>query len=148
MKAIRILVLVIFSVVSTRKTSLVPSRIQGFVEVSLEFFINLTKSIAGERHARRFFPLIMTIFLFVITANWVGILPGFNTIGWVEPAHHVAEHAHHIEKDLSQVKLQVFDEVGPINVLMPGSGNDVFTAQDWENCHPNYQKLITTFIRL
>ena len=137
---IAIIILVIFSVVSTRKTSLVPSRIQGFVEVSLEFFINLTKSIAGERHARRFFPLIMTIFLFVITANWVGILPGFNTIGWIESGHHVAEHAHHLDKDLSQVKLQVFDEVGPINVLMPGSGNILHTAEDWENCHPTDHK--------
>ncbi|GIT16902.1 MAG: hypothetical protein CM1200mP38_5590 [Dehalococcoidia bacterium] len=82
----------------------------------------------------------MTIFLFVITANWIGILPGFNTIGWVEPAHHVAEHAHHIDKDLSQVKLQVFDEVGPVNILMPGSGNDVITAEEWEHCHPGDHK--------
>jgi F-type H+-transporting ATPase subunit a len=137
---IAIIILIIFSIVSTRKTTLIPSRIQGFVEVSLEFFINLTTSIAGKQHARRFFPLIMTIFLFVITANWIGILPGFNTIGWVEPAHHVAEHAHHLDKDLAEVKLQVFDEVGPVNILMPGSGNDVITAEEWEHCHPDDHK--------
>jgi F-type H+-transporting ATPase subunit a len=39
--------------------------------------------IAGEENGRRFFPVVATIFFFIVISNWMSLLPGFNVIGWV-----------------------------------------------------------------
>ena len=51
----------------------------------VEALYNMVVGTAGEKHARRFFPVIATIFLYVVAANWFGLLPGVATIGKVEP---------------------------------------------------------------
>ena len=76
-----ILILVSVSYFATRRIKDVPTGLQNIVEVFVEFFIDLCESIAGPEKARRFLPLVMTIFLFIMIANWTGILPGFCTIG-------------------------------------------------------------------
>jgi F-type H+-transporting ATPase subunit a len=59
---------------------------QNFVEWMVEGFYGMTQSAAGS-WARQFFPIVMSIFLFVIVSNWLGLLPGFGSIGVLEPAH-------------------------------------------------------------
>ena len=90
---ITILVLIVLSYLGTRRMKEVPTGLQNFFEVILEFFLELSESIAGRERARRFFPLVVTIFLFIVAANWLGILPGFGTIGRIEPPHEVLIHA-------------------------------------------------------
>jgi F-type H+-transporting ATPase subunit a len=76
----------------TRNAQLVPSGMQNFVEFISEFVLSLCESVAGVRRGREFFPMIATIFFFVITANWMGLLPGFGSIGiWEHAAGSVAE---------------------------------------------------------
>jgi len=71
----------------TRRLQDVPSGLQSLVELALEWILNLCENVAGK-NARRFFPLIATIFLFVILNNWTGLVPGYGTIGLVkEPGH-------------------------------------------------------------
>lgn len=73
--------------VSTAKSSeLVPSGLTNFVEWIIEGFYGLTQSVAGK-WASKFFPIVMTIFLFVITSNWLGLVPGVAAIGWLEHPH-------------------------------------------------------------
>jgi len=62
--------------------SLVPSGVQNVVEFIIETILNLCESVAGDR-ARKFFPVVATIFLFVVTANLLGLIPGFGPIGTV-----------------------------------------------------------------
>lgn len=70
-----------------RRLQDVPSGLQSLVELALEWILNLCENVAGK-NARRFFPLIATIFLFVILNNWTGLVPGYGTIGLVkEPGH-------------------------------------------------------------
>jgi F-type H+-transporting ATPase subunit a len=70
----------------TRRADMVPSGMQNFVEFVSEFVLGLCESVAGLRRGREFFPIVATIFFFVITANWMGLLPGFGTIGlWEHP---------------------------------------------------------------
>ncbi|CAI8008294.1 ATP synthase subunit a, chloroplastic [Geodia barretti] len=76
---ITIVVLLVISFFATRRMSEVPTGLQNLVEVFIEFFLDLCERIAGAQRARRFFPLVMTIFLFIMVSNWVGILPGFGT---------------------------------------------------------------------
>lgn len=56
------------------RMTLVPGRLQSFVEMTVEFIRDLTINTAG-REAIAFFPLILTTFLFVASLNLVGMLP-------------------------------------------------------------------------
>ena len=135
---ITIVVLLIVTLVVRSRLTEVPGRFQGLVEVVLEFFLNLAESIAGRERARRFFPLVMTIFLFIITANWIGILPGAGTIGWIESTDYIADHYYtdadgnvNTEK-LGKKEIQVFQGDGPVALAMPGSIADKETVKEWE----------------
>ena len=134
-----ILVLVTISFVAMRRPSAVPRGLQNLVEVIIEFFLNLAVSVAGPEKARRFLPLVVTIFLFIVVSNWMGILPGFGTIGRIEPAEVVIEEAIHSaeeddeEVDLDAVRLQVFDGEGSFAITPFGSLDDGgITAKKFE----------------
>lgn len=73
--------IVIFFAVTTRRMKLVPRGAQNVAEFLVEFLLGLTEGTAGKRTGRRIFPLIATLFIFIIVANWSGLLPGVGTIG-------------------------------------------------------------------
>lgn len=84
-------ILLLFRLGSSNQ-QMVPRGIQNFVEYVTEFVLGLCENIAGIQRGRQFFPLVATIFLFVITSNWMGLLPGFGTIGvWESPPGAAAE---------------------------------------------------------
>jgi F-type H+-transporting ATPase subunit a len=66
-----------------RRASLVPGRVQSLVEFPIEWTAQIVKSNGGT-HWRSFAPLVVTIFIFVLLANWIGLLPGVGTIGYHE----------------------------------------------------------------
>ncbi len=66
----------------------VPGKLQNLVEMVFEGLLDLVDSVTGDREqTRKFFPLVATIFIFVILINWVEIIPGLGTIG-TEQVHH------------------------------------------------------------
>lgn len=67
---------------ATRRMKLVPTGLQNLLEFVLEWLINFVESAAGKENGRRFFPIVATIFLFVLANAWMGLLPFFNVIGW------------------------------------------------------------------
>jgi len=79
-----VVVLILFGIlfISTRKWSLVPGGVQNFVEAVVEAFYNLIVGIAGEEKGRRFFPVVATIFFFILINNWLSLTPIFNVIGF------------------------------------------------------------------
>lgn len=81
------LVLILLSYFGTRHMKLVPSGLQNLLEMVVEGFFGLVEDVAGARWARKFFPIVMTIFLFVIVSNWMGILPLYGSVGWLHEAH-------------------------------------------------------------
>ena len=146
------------------RMSEVPGRLQALVELIVEFFLTLCESVAGKEKARRFFPLVFTIFAFIVIANWMGILPGFATVGRIadpeEIAHHHDVHEyhdpalthdkklenekkdnghhadeHHDKSHLDSVKLHVFSKLGAVNFLSPGSLKDELTFSEYEAKH-------------
>lgn len=66
-----------------RRASIVPSRLQSLVEFPVEWTARIVESNGGS-HWRSFAPLVVAIFIFVLLANWVGLLPGVGTIGYYE----------------------------------------------------------------
>jgi F-type H+-transporting ATPase subunit a len=67
-----------------RRAQVVPGRGQAAFELIVEFLLNLVESTGGRRLGRRIFPLIATLFIFIIVANYSGLLPGVGTIGYCE----------------------------------------------------------------
>ena len=88
MSWIAMAVLILVSVLATRKLKLIPNGIQNFVEAIIEFILDFISQITGDRkEAEKFFPLITTIFVFILLSNWLGLVPGVGTIGFFEVAH-------------------------------------------------------------
>jgi F-type H+-transporting ATPase subunit a len=76
---IALVVLVLLALVATRRMQLVPGGLQNVAEALIEMLLNLGEQAAGQ-NARRFLPLVATLFLYIWLANWIGILPGVGTI--------------------------------------------------------------------
>ncbi len=74
--------LIFFITRVTRNMSLVPRGLQNVIEIIFEALLGLVESVTQDKkQARQFFPLIATIFLFVLLSNWAGLLPGLGTVG-------------------------------------------------------------------
>jgi F-type H+-transporting ATPase subunit a len=80
------LVLILGSWAITRRMKQVPGRFQGLLEMLIEGFYNLVKGVAGPKWARQFFPIVMTIFLFLVTSNLLGLTPLYGGWGVLEHA--------------------------------------------------------------
>jgi F-type H+-transporting ATPase subunit a len=78
---ISIVVLIGLCYFATRKMKLVPRGLQNFLEAAVEMLLDFIEGVAGKENGRRFFPVIATIFLFVLMNAWMGLLPIFNVIG-------------------------------------------------------------------
>jgi len=63
---------------------LIPGRLQGFAEMVVELLLNFMKGAAGEKNARILFPVVATIFLYVLVNAYLALLPFFGTIGFYE----------------------------------------------------------------
>ncbi len=80
--------LIVFAQLSTRRMALVPSGAQNLLEWLVEGLYGLLESIIGTHLVQRTFWFFATIFIFILAANWVGLIPGVGTIGW---GHHTAQ---------------------------------------------------------
>lgn len=69
------------SFAATRRLLPVPSPLQSIGELVVGGLYDFFASVVGK-YASLFFPLLASIFLFVLTANWVGLLPGVGTVGF------------------------------------------------------------------
>ncbi|MEO0136125.1 MAG: F0F1 ATP synthase subunit A [candidate division WOR-3 bacterium] len=120
---ILLFILIIFLV----KKNVIPKGIQNVVEYLLEYFYNLICEVFGsEEKGRKFFPLVMTIFLFVLFINWFGLLPGVGTIGiYRETPVHAEEMEHPEGVAPSHPELKIHKEFIP---LFRGASADLNTT--------------------
>ena len=66
----------------------VPGKAQGTVELIIGGLLDFMTQVVGDRkQAFKFFPLVATIFLFILLNNWIGVLPGIGSIGFTEEEH-------------------------------------------------------------
>ena len=67
---------------ATRNAQRVPSGFQNFVELVVEVVYSQVEDLIGKKIAPRVFPLLATIFVYILISNWFGLLPGIGTIGF------------------------------------------------------------------
>ena len=76
------LIIIIASLILKSRIRLVPRGFQNVVESVMEALLNLADSVTQDRRqSKKFFPIVATIFIFVILVNWVEVVPGLGTIG-------------------------------------------------------------------
>lgn len=83
-------VLFVFAYFATRKISLIPSSIQTVAEMLVGGLYEFFTAVTGH-HIAKFFPVLASLFLFIITANWIGLLPGVGTVGFYRSAERSVE---------------------------------------------------------
>ena len=66
-----------------KKLALIPGFIQNLVEMIIETFYELTQSVAGE-NAIKIFPYFASFFIFILLANWSGLVPGLTSFGFYQ----------------------------------------------------------------
>jgi len=71
-------VLALFSFLATRRMSILPGRFQNVMEVIIGGLDNLITETMGHE-GRRFFPLIATLGIYILTSNLLGLIPGFES---------------------------------------------------------------------
>ena len=86
-----LLVLIAFftnrSLKQSARTDLVPRGIGNVMEAILEVLYNLTEGSAGTKWAKAIFPWFATIMIYVLFANLLKLIPGFESIGVIHHAH-------------------------------------------------------------
>lgn len=80
--AIVLVLILFFCRKATKNVKDIPSGIQNFVEFLIEFLYGQVENIVGKKVAPKAFPLIATIFIFVLVSNWFGLVPGVGTVGF------------------------------------------------------------------
>ena len=88
--------LIVLAQRSTRRMAQVPGGAQNLFEWLVESLYALLESIIGRHLVQRTFWFFATVFIFILAANWVGLVPGVGSIGW---GHHTP-HGFAIEQPL------------------------------------------------
>lgn len=70
------------SLAARRRLTLVPGGLQNVAEALVEGLWKLVEDVTGKKELSRiFFPLVATLFVFILLSNWLGLLPGGGTVG-------------------------------------------------------------------
>src|SRR5262249_16216424 len=74
--------LIVFAQVATRNMKPVTEGAQNFLEWLIEGLYRFLEGIIGTHLVNRTFWFFATIFIFILSANWIGLVPGVGSIGW------------------------------------------------------------------
>ncbi len=81
---IAVVVLSVAAFFVRRSVKDVPGKLQGVVEMLIEWLLGMFDQVTGDRaRSKRFLPLVGTLFFFILLSNWMGLLPGTGSIGIV-----------------------------------------------------------------
>ena len=77
-------VMLVFFIGGARNPKVIPSRLQALVEMLFELVLNFASSILGPEMGRRAFPVVATIFFFVLFNAWIAIflIPIYQAVGY------------------------------------------------------------------
>ena len=78
------IVLIAIFVFAARRRKLVPGRFQGLVEMMIEGVLGFASSVLGPVMARRTFPVVATIFFFVLFNAWLALFPFYQFLGFTQ----------------------------------------------------------------
>ena len=74
-----VVVITLLLVVGTRGRAVVPTRVQSIAELAYGFVYKMVEDVAGKDGVK-YFPYIMTLFMFIVVANFLGLIPASYTV--------------------------------------------------------------------
>ncbi len=74
--AVITIILCVLAFIAGRRLQTVPSGLQNFAEWSIGSLYHFFEDIMGEHACKRYFPLVGTLFIYILFANYSGLLPG------------------------------------------------------------------------
>ena len=74
--------IVLFCRAATKRMSLVPEGLQNFAEWAVESLYDFLGGLMGEHLVKRFFWFFGSVFFFILTVNYLALVPGVGTMGW------------------------------------------------------------------
>ena len=77
------IVMILFFVLGSGRKRLVPGRMQGLVDTLFEGIISFSTGVLGPEMARKAFPIVATIFFFVLFNAWLALFPFYQFLGYV-----------------------------------------------------------------
>lgn len=78
---------VIWARISTRNMAVVPEGNQNIFEALVETLYSLFEGVVGKHMIPKVFSMLATLFIFILAANWFGLIPGVGTIGFGKPGN-------------------------------------------------------------
>ena len=120
--------LILFGFLATKKIDFLPNPFQVVAELFVNIFWGLTKDALDEKLAKKYFPLICGLFMFLLLSNWLGMLPklveptkDLNTpLGLGVMGFFIAHHAGIKAKGFKQYIKEYFQPIffmAPLNVI-------------------------------
>jgi len=85
-------VLILLFALGARKRSMIPGRLQSLVEVLFEGVLSFGSGVLGPEMARKTFPIVATIFFFVLFNAWLALLPFYQFLGFVDGHGEIKAH--------------------------------------------------------
>jgi F-type H+-transporting ATPase subunit a len=82
------LVLIVFAQFATRNMKQVPDGAQNFLEWIIETLFKFIEGILGNHLTQRTFWFFATVFIFIVSLNWAGLIPGVGSVGWGHETPH------------------------------------------------------------
>jgi F-type H+-transporting ATPase subunit a len=120
--------LILFGVLATKKIDLIPNPFQVVGELFVGTFYDLTRDALDEEMAKKYFPIICALFMFLLLSNWLGIIPklseptkdlntplGFGLMGFFL-AHHAGIKAKGL-KGYAKQYIEPMFFMAPLNII-------------------------------
>ncbi|MFZ7110110.1 MAG: F0F1 ATP synthase subunit A [Desulfatiglandales bacterium] len=120
--------LIVFGFLAVKSVDLLPNPFQVVAELFVSIFKELTVDALDENLAKRYFPLICSLFMFLLLSNWLGIIPklseptkdlntplGLGILGFIL-AHHAGIKAKGFKKYLKEYCEPIFF-MAPLNII-------------------------------
>lgn len=78
---VAVVLLAIIAVTLRKKLAMAPGMLQNVAEVIVEGSLGMMDEVLGTRErSEKYFPLVFTIFIFVLTSNYLGLVPGVSSV--------------------------------------------------------------------
>ncbi len=119
------IVLIVLAVLTTARMNIVPRGLQNIMEIVIEALYKVFQQVNRD-YVPRVFPVVATIFLFVLVSNWLGLIPGVGSLGVCKEA----EGGHH-----GAIQLQIAS-TGPVDML--GGEQPLAATEEGEHSGPNW----------
>jgi F-type H+-transporting ATPase subunit a len=78
-----VLVIIAFCILLKKKLNKIPGKIQHIFEIILEGALSLCDQVTNDRKiSLKIFPLVLSLFIFILVNNWLGLLPFVGSVGF------------------------------------------------------------------